>query len=52
MLFRLELLQQQMVGGEQTGNTALKEKRQRKKKEAEKRMEKLAGTVSSRLKSF
>ena len=43
MRFRLELLQKQFVGGEQANNAALKEKRLRKKKDAEKKIERLAG---------
>ncbi|KAL3116423.1 hypothetical protein niasHT_006870 [Heterodera trifolii] len=39
---RIEQLQQQMVGGEQAGNEALKQKRARKIKEAEKKMKRLA----------
>ena len=40
---RIEQLEQQLVGGEQAGNEALKQKRARKIKEAEKKMKRLAG---------
>lgn len=40
---RIEQLQQQLVGGEQAGNEALKQKRRSKIKEAEKKMKRLAG---------
>ena len=42
---RIEQLEQQLVGGEQAGNEALKQKRQRKIKEAEKKMQRLAGNI-------
>lgn len=40
---RLQQLQQQLVGGEQANNEALKQKRLKKMKEAENKMRKLAG---------
>uniref|UniRef100_A0A0R3S6J7 Kinesin-like protein n=1 Tax=Elaeophora elaphi TaxID=1147741 RepID=A0A0R3S6J7_9BILA len=40
---RLRILEKQFVGGEQANNEALKEQRQFKMKEAEKKMERLAG---------
>uniref|UniRef100_A0A914W0Q8 Kinesin motor domain-containing protein n=2 Tax=Plectus sambesii TaxID=2011161 RepID=A0A914W0Q8_9BILA len=43
---RLEQLQKQFVGGEQANNAALKEKRMRKRREAEKKMERLAAVLS------
>ncbi|VDN59075.1 unnamed protein product [Dracunculus medinensis] len=43
---RLERLEQQFVGGEQTSNLALKEKRLLKKEEAEKKMQKLAAALN------
>ncbi|KHN81804.1 Osmotic avoidance abnormal protein 3 [Toxocara canis] len=43
---RLQLLEKQFVGGEQANNEALKKERQRKMKDAEKKMQRLAGTIS------
>lgn len=43
---RLEQLQQQLVGGEQANNEALKQKRLKKMKEAERKMQKLAGNYT------
>lgn len=43
---RIEMLQQQLVGGEQADNVALKQKRLKKMKEAEKKMQRLAGRPS------
>jgi kinesin family protein 3/17 len=40
---RLQQLQQQLVGGEQANNEALKQKRLKKMREAERKMQKLAG---------
>lgn len=40
---RIEILEQQLVGGEQANNEALKQKRLKKIKEAERKMQKLAG---------
>ena len=40
---RIKQLEQQLVGGEQVGNEALKQKRVRKIKEAETKMQRLAG---------
>ena len=40
---RIEQFEQQLVGGEQAGNEELKKKRVRKIKEAEKKMQRLAG---------
>lgn len=42
---RIEILEQQLVGGEQANNEALKQKRLKKIKEAEKKMQKLAGNL-------
>lgn len=38
------MLQDKMIGGEQADNVALKEKRNRKRSEAEKKRQKLTGT--------
>ncbi|KAI6211810.1 Kinesin-like protein [Aphelenchoides besseyi] len=43
---RLEQLQQQLVGGEQANNEALKQKRMKKMREAEKKMQKLAEALN------
>lgn len=43
---RIEMLQQQLVGGEQADNEALKQKRLKKMKEAEKKMQRLAGNLN------
>jgi hypothetical protein len=42
---RIEILQQQLVGGEQVNNEALKQKRKKKMKEAERKMQRLAGSL-------
>ncbi|EFO16338.2 KIF17 protein, partial [Loa loa] len=42
---RLQILEKQFVGGEQANNEALKEQRQIKMKEAEKKMERLAANI-------
>ncbi|VDD93142.1 unnamed protein product [Enterobius vermicularis] len=42
---RLEILEQQLVGGEQINNVALKEKRNHRIKEAENKMHRLAGNT-------
>lgn len=44
---RLEMLQKQMVGGEEVDNTELKERRRRKKKHVEERKKKLAGQIQT-----
>ena len=44
---RLERLQQQVVGGEQAGNKTLKERRQKRRAEAEKRQTVLAQALAS-----
>uniref|UniRef100_A0A1I7VGZ0 Kinesin-like protein n=1 Tax=Loa loa TaxID=7209 RepID=A0A1I7VGZ0_LOALO len=43
---RLQILEKQFVGGEQANNEALKEQRQIKMKEAEKKMERLAAALN------
>ncbi|KAH7725550.1 KIF17 protein [Aphelenchoides avenae] len=43
---RIEMLQQQLVGGEQADNVALKQKRLKKMKEAEKKMQRLAEALN------
>jgi hypothetical protein len=40
---RIELLEHQLVGGEQSNNESLKQKRKKRIREAEKKMQKLAG---------
>lgn len=44
---RIKILEQQLVGGEQANNEALKQKRFKKIKEAEKKMQRLAGIINN-----
>ncbi|KAL1245770.1 Osmotic avoidance abnormal protein [Trichinella spiralis] len=46
-LEKLKLIERQMIGGEQTNNTALVEKRKRKKHEAERRRKELLATTKN-----
>jgi len=46
LIFRLKKLQESMIGGERAGDKELKEKRLKKKKAAEKRLEALAAALS------
>ncbi|KRX88559.1 Osmotic avoidance abnormal protein 3 [Trichinella pseudospiralis] len=46
-LEKLKLIERQMIGGEQTSNTALVEKRKRKKHEAERRRKELLATAKN-----